>query len=296
MLFFTTNIFGYHEPTVNLGQTNILDGGPLIPLEGWYWRPYLSIYHAQKFTGPDGKLLGGVPSPQFNNVTLITQFLYQSGIRIFHGKLGVNLFLPAVLYSHVSDNQLGISSSGSGLGDFITGLFLQWEPKALSENKQVTLTARLALDVSFPTGKNKQPFHGINPGNNLFFINPFWAATFHFTRDLATSWRLHYLWCSKNRKTHIQPGQAVHLNFDMEYQFFPKFWLGAVGYYFKQITDSKLQGLPIPNSREQVLGTGLGALYTTPTEWRFLSYFYIESRARNRPQGVRFIARIIKHI
>src|SRR5258708_24814459 len=147
LMFSMHNIIGYGEPTVNLGQTNILDGGPLIPTPGWYWRPYLNYYHANKFADAQGNSLGGVSSPHLNITTLITQFLYQSNWKILKGKFGLNFFLPTVLSSHIEQNNLGITTSGAGLGDLILGSFLQWEPKTLIKNTEITLTTRLALDV-----------------------------------------------------------------------------------------------------------------------------------------------------
>lgn len=293
LLFFSCGVVGYHLPTINLGLTNMLDGGPLIPIKGWYWRPYFVNYHATKFTDGCGNLLGGVPSPHFNVCTIITQFLYQSDITLAKGKLGLNFFLPSIVSSRVTKNDIGITSSGRGFGDYLMGVFLQWEPKPIKG--EVTFTTRLACDVSFPSGKNEQPCKAINPGNNYYFINPFWAATLHFTTDWAVSWRLHYLWCSQNRATHIQAGDTVHLNYDMEYQVFPKLWIGVTGYFLQQLRDSNLCGEDIPLSRERILGNGFGILYTTKKNYRVLSYLYFENMARNRPQGTRFVFRLIKH-
>lgn len=287
------NVSGYHLPIINLGLTNILDGGPLIPIKGWYWRPYLVNYSAHKFTDGQGNQLGGVSSPRFNTSTIITQLLYQSDTQVLKGNLGLNFFLPSVIASHVEKNNLDITTSGSGLGDYLMGVFLQWKPITLK--KEVTFTTRLACDVSFPSGKNKQPHKAINPGNNFYFVNPFWAATLHFTTDWAVSWRLHYLWCTQNKVTHIRAGDTVHLNFDMEYQVMSKFWVGITGYFLQQLQNSQLCQETIANSRERILGTGLGVLYTTQKQYRILSYLYFESLARNRPQGIRFAFRLIKH-
>lgn len=291
--FLFHDLYGYHLPTINLGLTNILDGGPLIPQRGWYWRPYLVNYHATKFADGCGNLLGGVPSPHFNVCTIITQFLYQSNITFAKGKFGLNFFLPTIVSSNVEKNSLGLTSSGSGIGDYLMGVYLQWEPMPIKG--QATFTTRLAFDASFPCGKNLQPCKAINPGNNYYFINPFWAATLHFTTDWAVSWRLHYLWCTQNRVSHIQAGDTVHLNYDMEYQLLPKFWLGITGYFLQQLRNSQLCGKDIPLSKERILGTGFGALYTSPGGYRILSYLYFESLAQNRPQGIRFAFRLIKH-
>ena len=298
ILFFcflsTTSILvAYHLPTVNLGQSNILDGGPLRAKPGLYWKEYLHYYHADKFVDGNGHLLGGVSSPTYDSLVLITQFIYQLKEKTLGGHMGFNFFLPCVVASHVEKNQLGITTSGSGLGDFLTGIYLQFDP--IKHNGKPIFMNRLEFDVSFPTGKNKQPCKTINPGNRVFFINPYWAATLHFTTDWAMSWRLHYVWSTKNTETNIQAGNALHLNYDMEYQVLPKLWLGVTGYFLQQLSDSKLSGQNIAQSRERVLGIGPGLLYTFPHEYRLSSYLYFETLAKNRAEGIRFVIRVIKH-
>ncbi|MBY0109755.1 MAG: transporter [Candidatus Babeliaceae bacterium] len=78
---------------------------------------------------------------------------------------------------------------------------------------------RLELDVSFPTVKNEADV-ALNPGNGLYFINPYWAETFYFTGKCTASWRLQYVWSSINKKTHVQTGQAIFMNFGLKYDIF----------------------------------------------------------------------------
>lgn len=286
-------LVGYHLPTINLGQTNMLDGGPLRAKSGWYWKEYLHYYDADKFLDTNGNLLGGMRSPHYHSLVLITQFIYQMRKKMFSGHAGFNFFQPLVLFSHIDSNNLGITTSGSGIGDFLTGIFQQFDP--VRHNGKSIFMNRIEFDISFPTGKNHQPQKTINPGNRIFFINPYWAATVHFTVDWAVSWRLHYLWGSKNHVTHIKAGDAVHLNYDMEYQVLPKFWLGITGYFLQQLRDSTLNGKNIAESRERVLGFGPGLLYTFAKEYRISSYLYVEKLVKNRSKGTRFVIRLIKH-
>ena len=291
-LFLAHNLAAYNLPFVNLGFTNILDGG-LRQETGWYFRPYLSIYTTKKFTNDRGKLLGGVPSPCYNNDIFILQFIYTSNKEILSGKLGFNFFLlPFVLFSQIGKNRIGITTSGSGMGDLLTGVYVQWP--AITLKGQSSFVMRLEMDASFPIGKYN-PHKLYNPGNNFYFINPYWAATFYLTTDLAISWRLHYLWNSKNKATQIQAGDAVHLNYDIEYQIIPKLWLGLVGYFLQQLHNSKKFGIDIPNSKERILGIGAGALYMPSEDLDFFTYLYFEKKARNRPQGIQLIFRLIKH-
>ena len=63
----------------------------------------------------------------------------------------------------------------------------------------------------FPYGKNLQPKENINPGNNIFFINPFWEATVYFTEDWALSWELAFVANGTNEKTAYQGRQCCLL-------------------------------------------------------------------------------------
>ena len=76
--FFMSMLCGYNLPSINLGQTNILDGGPLRAKSGWYWKEYLHYYHSDKFLDGKGQRLGRIPSPHFDSLAIITQFIYQS--------------------------------------------------------------------------------------------------------------------------------------------------------------------------------------------------------------------------
>lgn len=289
-MFSIQNLFSYDLPAVNLGVTSFLDGLPL-PKNGWWWEQYLIVYNANKFLDGKGQRLGGVPSPKFNYVAGVTQVIYQSDKTIFGGKGGFTLVIPELLYSHVQKNTLNIETSGSGFGDLLFGGIVQWD--LIKCGDRPIFANRLELDISFPTGKNKEPEKKINPGNNVYFINPYWAGTLYFTPKLSTSWRLHYLWVSKDPKTHIQAGQAVHLNFSAEYQLLEGFFVGLNGYYLQQLQNSKLNGKSISDSRERVLGLGPGLLYLCPKNIFAFGNFYFESHVRNRTQGVKGVLRVV---
>jgi hypothetical protein len=293
LLFFSSGLESYHLPALSLGATNILAGGPLIPVKGWYWLPYLINYNTTKLLDAHGKLVGGVPSPHFNGCSIINQFVYQSELKIAKAKLGFNFVLPVIVSAHVEKNNLGVTSSGGGLGDVLVGMFLQWkEVKIGNESGFIT---RVACDASFPTGKNEQPMITINPGNNFYSIRSSWSATLYFTQEWASSWSLYYLWNSTNRATCIKAGDTMFANYDIEYQLRPKLWVAFTGYFLQQFRDSRFMGQDIPESRERILGSGCGFLYTTRRRFHVLSYVYFESLVRNHAQGIRFVFRLVKH-
>jgi hypothetical protein len=91
-----------------------------------------------------------------------------------------------------------------------------------------------------------------------------------------------------NPDTNLQPGQAIHLNFATSVETLNgRLHLGANGYYLQQTTDSRLNGSPIPDSKESVIGIGPGALYVFSNKDVLFFNAYFEVEARNRTEGVR---------
>jgi len=289
-LFCSLNMYAYELPTVNLGGTNFLDGGPLRLLPGWYWGESSKYYHSNRLIDNNGNLLGNVNSPTVNLFDVNTTFIYQSNrASIFGAHWGLSAALPIIFVLDISKNNLGFQSAGAGFGDLAAGPFLQWKPR-MKKNGEPLFVHRVELNVSFPTGKTSG--NDVSPGNGFYFIEPYWAATLYFTRHWAISWRLHYLWNSKN-KLKLQPGTAVHANFDMEYEVVKNLWVGFAGYWLQQLTDDRLCNIKIPGSRERVVGLGPGLLYQPSEKFYAASMLYFETSVRNRPQGISFMIRML---
>lgn len=282
---------GYGQPAVNLGASNFLDGGPLRPKPGWYFGACSKYYYANRFLDREGKPLTG-ESLSYNNLSITPGVAYQTNRDSFmKGKWGASAALPLLAMSRLGPNSLGLKDSGAGFGDLIAGLFLQWGTVMRKTGKPFFVN-RIEFDAFFPTGKYHTNEH--SPGSGLFSIDPYWAATFYFTHHWAISWRLHYLWSSQDKKR-FQPGQAVHGNFDMEYEMVKHLWVGVAGYFFEQISNSKLGQRELPDTCERVVAVGPGALYAFSHDLYFASSLFFETSVRNRPLGTSFIARFLMH-
>jgi hypothetical protein len=279
-------------PSINLGSSNILDGGPIRPQPGWYFTQVTGCYHADKLF--DGQGVARPGFAPFSEWAAVSQLVYQSDQEVIpHAKWGVNAVLPYVYSSHIDPNRLQITDSGSGVGDLILGAYLQWDP--YKYRGRPLFQHRLELNVSFPTGK-RDLTATINPGNGFFFINPYWAGTFYFTEHFATSWRLHYLWNARDTKKDSRAGDAIHINYSVEYELLANFWVALTGYFLQQLSNDTLHDKTVPGSRERVCGIGPGALYAVPNDIYFFGFLYIESNARNRPQGIRAVFRVVKYL
>jgi hypothetical protein len=285
---------GYGLPGVNLGFTNILDGGPVRPNPGIYWQQYLQYYTTQRFLNSEGKPLLGLPSPRFRALTTITQFVYQCKYVLpLHGMPGFLLSIPTVIYSKINSNQLGIRSSGSGFGNLGCGIFTQWE--AIMHKGRPLFVHRLEFAFSIPLGKNKLPEKQINPSSTFFYCGPNWSATLYLSHKWNLSWRLHYLWNAKNEKIDFRAGDAMYVNYSLTYEVYPHLFFSAVGYALGQLHNNKLNGKTVPHSKERVVGAGPGFAYFISPDIVVFSYLYLEGAVRNRTQGTSFITRVVMH-
>lgn len=297
LLIGVPKLSSYDEPFINLGFTNILDGGPVRPTWGWYLYHFFQYYGSHKFRNAQGCPLGGICSPKTTTWDAFTTLVYQTESKpILGAQTGFSAGIPYFFYSSIERNSLNLLDSGKGFGDLLAGPFLQWSP-ILYKNRPLFVT-RVEIDFNFPCGKFKK-YAIFNPGNGLYFINPYWAATFYFTKHCASSWRLQYIWSSINKKTKIQPGQAIFMNFDLEYEPHHNLWAGIVGYFLQQITNSKVNGISTPGRKETIVALGPGLYYerdfSHDNNLFLFGYLYFEFNAKNRTQGISAISRFMYH-
>jgi len=291
-----TPSFAFNQPPLNLGLTDILDGA--LPGPGTYFTEYIQAYQSSDFKDHDGNTIPG--DPKVANVLSMNQFVHVYNHKILGGHLGADVLLPVVAISGSGTFGPPIFPSGPGaplnsvtsnpavLGDLIVGPFLQWfDTKLLGR----PFFQRLELDFVLPTGQYDKKYV-INPGSNLWTIEPYYAFTWFLTPEFSTSWRIMYDFNTENDDTKVTPGQVFHFNYSFEYEFFKNFRGAVAGYYLKQTTDDEDNGQNISNSKEQVFAIGPAVSWAASPNFFLGLKTQWESSAENRPEGNRTTFRL----
>ncbi len=284
----------YDLPALNLGLTSFLDGGPPAG-PGWYFTEYLQWYTANRFTDSSGDKMG--PFKLDVGISL-NQLIYQSNKDVFlGGKWGMDVILPVVNFD-LDPGGTPLTDNGGGIGDLLVGPYLQWFP-IMGQNGPIFMH-RIEFQMVLPTGRYSDK-ESLNPGSNFFSIDPYWAATWFVTPKWEASWRIHYLWNDTNEDPGggydtVQAGQAIHLNFASSYEILAKrLRVGLNGYFLKQITDMKVNGHNVSDTREQVAALDPGLLYSFSQNDHLFFNAYFEFAAENRPEGERYNLRWVHH-
>jgi hypothetical protein len=281
----TAPAFALNQPKVNLGFTNFLDGAS--PGPGIYWTTYVQFYSAGDIKGHDGHtMLKGVDVGAIVN---LNQFIYQSDKIFLGGNPGIDVIIPLVDID--VDAPL---NSQDGVGDILVGPFIQWGPHTVFNRPYFH---RFELQVTAPTGKNDNDV-ALNPGADVWTINPYYTFTYFLTPKLSTSLRLHYLWSEENNNANplgqdIQAGQAIHLNYAAAYAVTDSLRLGVSGYYLEQLEEDEYDGHSIDNTEEKVFAVGPGLVWHISPDVTFMGAINWESGAENRPEGVASTLRVI---
>jgi len=279
------------QPNVNLGFTSFLDGAPPAG-PGLYLSEYLQFYTAGQINDASGDKIA--PLEGVDAWVLMNQLIYQSDQPVlFGGKWGLNVMLPMV-----SLDADVLPDSGKGMGDLLVGPYIQWDP-IMGANGPLMVN-RVELQMVFPTGEYDSD-NLLNAGSNHFSFNPYWAATVFLGPKATVSWRLHYLWNGKNDDSNLggedlEPGDAVHANFAAAYEVLPKqLRLGVNGYWFDQISDTKIDGNKVEALEEKVFAIGPGAVWHFSQDSHLFLNAYFETDSESRPEGERYNLRFVHH-
>ncbi len=279
----TTGAFAYNQPPLNLGLTNVLDQPPG---PGLYFFEYIQTYEASTFKDANGNEIPAFKGEKIDFLLSFNQLIWVSNTQVLGGNLGFDLIQPIVT---INTRNKVLTSNPSHFGDPIIGPFIQWFNHKLFG---MPYLHRFELDVVLPLGAYSSDY-ALNPGANIYTIEPYYAFTLFFSPKLSTSWRLHYTYNGENDDTKIKPGQAFHFNYSLEYEVIKDLRVAVAGYYLKQLTEDETNGVKGSGTKEQVFAIGPAIFWSPPGKLVIGLKTAIETSAENRPEGVRTTLRFI---
>ena len=298
-LILTGALSAQQLPTgLNLGATSFLDGGPPAG-PGLYYQQYAEYYHSTNFIGNDGNPSLALDYKSLNGYASVNQFIYMSGQKVIgSGQWGLDVIVPIIGYDLDSGTSL-LRGTGSGFGDMHASVLLQFDP-VMGEHGPL-FVQRFELQTILPTGKYDRN-HALNPGDNVFAFDPYWAGTAWLSPALSFTWGIHYLWSDKNDAPTVpifkdaQAGSAMHANFSMCYDVIPnKLRLGVNGYWLQELTSPQGNGHDLPDSKERTVAIGPGVMYSFSKDDHLFLNDYFETGTRNRPEGNRLVLHYTHH-
>ncbi|MDQ1209340.1 hypothetical protein QE380_002263 [Acinetobacter baylyi] len=274
---------------VNLGATSFYDGfggrqGDSI------WQTYVGYTDAQDMKNQQGdNALPG--SSSLTSTVVINQYIhmFKDSKPILGGNPGIEINVPYIFLDGDTQFPVDLKTNSAGVGDPTVALFIQHDP--LIRNQQPFFSDRISVGVMSPLGdydKNKD----FNPGSNYFSLFVYAAMTFQFNPKWSLSLRPYYYYNFQNDSPassmpldadikNTQSGQFFTTNYNLGYQLNDHLALGINGYYLKQLTNDKVNGETLKNSKEQVFAIGPAAMLDYGRN-KFYLTAHKESQVENR--------------
>ena len=281
----------------SLGSTSFFDGFSGNS-SGLTYLLYLQKENGTSLKDSDGKNAAVFNSPNLDVTVAINQIDYKFEPNESGEIYGVSAFIPLVsLDASFGNTGPQLKDNGTELGDLTLSGYLQLPP-SIKDGRPV-FSHRVAVDVVFPTGGYDKDID-LNQSNNYVTLIPNWSFTLLPAPRIEVSGRINYVYNFENSEpassapltwnggavNNTQSGQAMYMNFATSYEIFPGLRAGINGYYLKQLTDDKVNGDTLADSKEEVLGIGPGVFWSSKDQntnvWvNTYSESMVENRFRN---------------
>ena len=244
--------------------------GASLPPPGFYFRDYNYFYWADRLNDSSGN-----PNPHVSNFKAFTyanipRAIWITDTKFLGGFVGVDALLPLV-NQHVRAGTF--DSTTFGIGDLFGEGTLSWHIKQFD--------FAVASGVWALTGDSGPGTTRVGAGFWTFMQTA--GATWYV--DEAKTWAVsalnRYEFNTKQRDTHVTPGDAYTLEWGVSKGVCKEADLGVVGYYQQQVTGNSNK---MPLNRVAAIGPEVSAMF--PKQMFFVSLRYnYEFMAESRAQG-----------
>ena len=203
------------------------------------------------------------------------RFLQVTKQTIFGGSYAWHVIVPVVdLHADV-----GGRAGKTGLGDItVSPLILAWHGKEWH--------TAAGLDINLPTGAYDMNDPRKSIGANYYSFEPIFSASYLGSSGWEVSAKFMYNIKTKNNDTNYQSGDEFHMDY-LVGKNIGNWGVGVSGYYLKQVTDDKQNGVKVNSDgkRGQVFAIGPSVKYKTQGGTHFVAQWQHETKVENRFGG-----------
>lgn len=248
---------------------------------GWSFVNVSHFYYAGEFKDNDGNV--STLSEPVNVIANISGGLWGKKLESINANYNAGLIIPlANLAPNIET--LELDPERIGLGDiFIIPAMLTWNFGRITLNTRYTLW--------LPSGSYSEGSKS-NRGKGFWSHNIGLGTTVYL--DKASTWHVSamntYELNSRQKETNIKPGDVYTLEWGIGKTIEQVFNIGLIGHNVFQLTKQK-GGDNATSFKHQLNGVGMEFNYRTQNKWVFITRWYLEYLAKNRPEGtmIRFI-------
>ncbi len=249
---------------------------------GWSYVNVSQVYYAGEMKDNDGKI--STLAKPVNVLANVSGGIWGRTLDQIGANYNAALVLP---FANLAPNPetLELDPERVGLGDMmVIPLMLTWNLDRIALNTRYGLWIPTG---SFEAGSNN------NRGKGFWSHNLGLGVTVYV--DQSKSWSLSSMNTlelnSRQKSTEIRPGSNLVSEWSAGKTFDQVFNLGLVGYFNYQVGKQEGGNLPDGIKNYKVNGVGMEFSYRTANKWVFITRWYLEYLAVNRPEGtaIRFV-------
>ncbi len=240
------------------------------------------IYYAGEMKDNDGNI--STLNKPINVIANISGGIWGTKIDKLRANYNAAIIMPLTNLAP-NPETLDLDPDRVGLSDIkIIPLMLSWN------FNQVSVNTRYALWI--PTGSYEAGSKS-NRGKGFWSHNIGIGFTAYF--DKKKTWNLSWMntfeFNSKQKSTDITPASTWVTEWGFGKTFEKSFNMGIIGYNTLQMSKQSGGDVPDDLNKYRVNGVGMEFNYRTQSKWVFITRWYLEYLAVNRPEGtaIRFI-------
>ncbi|RJP55917.1 MAG: hypothetical protein C4541_13500 [Candidatus Auribacter fodinae] len=279
------------------GAEDFLSGA--LPPPGDYGIWYSIFYHANGFKDNSGHDYSFGPRSDIRITTWANalRWIHVSDVTLFGASTGFHLFLPTVQAEFDFGHEFNVFDDEKfGFSDLIFDpLLLGWHFK--------NLHIVAGVDIYVPTGRYDHETDILNLSSKVWTFEPALAFTW-LPGPFDISVKLMYDFSTINNdhridpyealalnqpglagtEASLRPGQEFHFDYNAGYNFNKCFALGVNGYFYRQMTDDRIDHNYVHNMKGRTFAIGPVAKYNYQ-RFSFVAKALWEMETNNRPQG-----------